>query len=398
MIMNGINDYMDYLTNLTEEQLRQVVLIPLFRRMGFKSVIEYHGTVEKGKDIICYYTDPSGEKHNLAAVVKRTNIHGAVGKKGSAGEILIQTEQSFNEPYTDIYNLKELVIDECWIVTSGEIKNTAIESIRGKLRKSNLDKFLRFIDGEKIVTLINEYMPEFWEGDRYFRILLHEMRSPIMSIRAYAELLEHYISEGKLDTETVKKVAADIRDTAKSLDALAYRSYFFGTRDIDLKMSPVSFDRFIRSVLLQFSRTLRRPGSQQVELDMKGIKITNSVEIDKRAFGNALECLLDNAGKFAKPDRPIELIVSYNGAEIIIRVRDYGIGVPKDMEERIFQPFFRTEKSTRISPVGIGIGLTVARKIVRQHGGELRLTRNADPTEFSIYLPYEDKSNDSNRR
>src|SRR5580700_3801550 len=55
-------------------------------------------------------------KHYVAVVVKKGDIHGSVSKHGSASEVLFQMEQSLNEPYTDIYDLKEIRFDECWAV------------------------------------------------------------------------------------------------------------------------------------------------------------------------------------------------------------------------------------------------------------------------------------------
>ena len=97
----------EYLQSLSEDQLRNIVLIPLLTQIGFADVIEYHGSVEKGKDIICRFRDMLGEVRYVGVVVKRTDIHGAVGKTGSAGEVLLQVQQTFDQPYTDIFDLKE---------------------------------------------------------------------------------------------------------------------------------------------------------------------------------------------------------------------------------------------------------------------------------------------------
>ncbi len=178
------NEKLKILQALNENRLRQEVLIPLFREMGFKDVIEYHGTAEKGKDIIFYETDKFDAKIYTGVVVKKEPIKGAVGKPGGAMEVLFQVDQTFNEAYTDVYGLKELVIDRCIVITSRNITNTAIESIKGKLKKSNLDKLVNFFDGGKIVDLLDDHMPGyFFKEFNAFKAYFDAMKTDFQTIR-----------------------------------------------------------------------------------------------------------------------------------------------------------------------------------------------------------------------
>ena len=97
---------LDMLRKLNESQLRKEVLVPLFEKMGFKDVIQYHGSVEKGKDIIFYELDKFDEKIYTGVVVKAGDITGSVSSSSGAMNVLNQIQQTLNEPYTDIYGLK----------------------------------------------------------------------------------------------------------------------------------------------------------------------------------------------------------------------------------------------------------------------------------------------------
>jgi predicted NACHT family NTPase len=213
------------LQGLSEDRLRKEVLIPLFRAMKFKDVIEYHGTAEKGKDIIYYTEDSFGDRSYTSVVVKKTTITGAVGKKGNAKEILFQIEQSFDEPYTDVYGLKELVIDKCVVVTCKDIKNTAIESIRGKLKKSNLDKLLRFIDGNKLIELLDKHMPNyFFKEIEYFNTYFNALKTDFERIKDISAIgqkepvpLENIYVSLKL-TETVKEREIPVDEDRKIVE------------------------------------------------------------------------------------------------------------------------------------------------------------------------------------
>jgi HEAT repeat protein/GTPase SAR1 family protein len=171
--------------NLNEERFRREILIPLFRAMGFKDVIEYHGGIaEKGKDIIYYTMDDFENKEYTGVVVKANDITGSVSDDKGAMNILFQIKQTLQEGYTDVYNLNKLKIDKCLVITSGTIKNTAIESINGELEDSHLNKLVKFIDIEKLIDLIDKHMPSaFWEEYDYFNKYCISMRQEFAEIK-----------------------------------------------------------------------------------------------------------------------------------------------------------------------------------------------------------------------
>lgn len=154
---------LNMLRKLNESRLRIEVLVPLFQKMGFKDVIEYHGSAEKGKDIIFFYElDKFDNKIYTGVVVKAGDITGSASSSSGAMNVLNQIQQTLNEPYTDIYGLKELKIDRCIVITTGKITSQAVESIKGSLKGFNLDKLLSFFDGNKIVDLLEKHMPGYF--------------------------------------------------------------------------------------------------------------------------------------------------------------------------------------------------------------------------------------------
>lgn len=147
---------------LSESELRSRVLVPLLEDMGFTDVMEYHGLLEFGKDIVFYDKDRFGDRVFYAIVAKKGRIHGSVSKSGSMSEVVYQAEQALGEPWLDPSRLTRHRIDKVIIAASGTITHVASMSIAARLQ----DKPVRFLDGNKIVELIDKYAPGIWERIR----------------------------------------------------------------------------------------------------------------------------------------------------------------------------------------------------------------------------------------
>jgi two-component system, OmpR family, sensor histidine kinase KdpD len=110
---------------------------------------------------------------------------------------------------------------------------------------------------------------------------------------------------------------------------------------------------------------------------------------DPELLGLAITQLLDNARKYSNPESVVKLMMAVDGEYANIRVSNEGVSIPLNDRERIFERFFRSAETEHIAP-GSGLGLYVARKIVRAHDGALDLERSspdANVTTFLVRLP-----------
>ena len=112
------------------------------------------------------------------------------------------------------------------------------------------------------------------------------------------------------------------------------------------------------------------------------------VKLDAESFGRALWNLLDNAAKYSAPESAIEVELGSTDDHAVVRVRDYGIGVPQKEQQQIFRKFVRGADHATSGVRGTGLGLTMVDQIVRGHGGEVRLdSQIGRGSVFSIFLP-----------
>jgi len=112
------------------------------------------------------------------------------------------------------------------------------------------------------------------------------------------------------------------------------------------------------------------------------------VRADPEAIKQVLLNLLSNAEKYSRDRKEIEVAVSRHALEVTLTVSDRGIGVPDKERERIFREFYRVDDSLSSGVQGTGLGLSIARRIARDHGGDITcVPRDGGGARFVVRLP-----------
>jgi len=96
-----------------------------------------------------------------------------------------------------------------------------------------------------------------------------------------------------------------------------------------------------------------------------------AVSADRVRLEQAVRRLVDNAIRYSPPGGDVEIAVAQSDNDVVISVRDQGIGIPADQQHRIFELFFRAHAGTPHDVGGLGIGLFMAREIAVRHGGAM---------------------------
>lgn len=195
----------------------------------------------------------------------------------------------------------------------------------------------------------------------------HELKTPLTAISGYAELIENNMVDGDKQI----KFASDIRKNADRLVVLINDII----RLSELDHSEVDVN-FTQQNLYEVAK--ERVELLQANVSKKNITLSLSGE-DTYILSNRgmlielLDNLIQNAIRYNVPGGKVEVIISEQDGSPALIVKDTGIGIPESDRDRVFERFYRVDKSRSRETGGTGLGLAIVKHIVDLHGGEIKL-------------------------
>lgn len=194
----------------------------------------------------------------------------------------------------------------------------------------------------------------------------HELKTPLTAISGYAELIE----AGMVDEEKQKHFIQEIRKNAQRL--LSLINDIIRLSELDRTDSQSTFDKFdLNEIVSECMEALDvNAKNRQVTLEYTGEKcnICGSKEMMRELTDN----LVQNAIRYNKPNGSVWVEV-HGGDQPRLVVKDNGIGIPADEQQRIFERFYRVDKSRSKATGGTGLGLAIVKHIVEIHDAKLSL-------------------------
>ncbi len=216
--------------------------------------------------------------------------------------------------------------------------------------------------------------------------LSHEVRTPLQGILGITEILEQGNLSLAQQQEYLNLVKTRSRDVQNIIEALLDIA---SLESGEIKSSATEFDlgEYVKSVVHDFSKeVLFIDPSLKVEF-VNQLTSNRMVEIDQQHLKQVLNNLLYNASKFSD-DGKIEVKLIRDDYFFKISVRDEGIGIEPDKLEDIFTPFRQADEGFSRSKGGIGLGLSISKKMVELWGGEISVTSEPGKgSTFSINIP-----------
>ena len=223
------------------------------------------------------------------------------------------------------------------------------------------------------------------QKDEFLGIASHELKTPVTSIKAYAEILQETFSEAKdvnsarlmakLDNQVdrLTKLIKDLLDVTKVSEG-----------QLHLTIEKFSVEELIDNMVEEMQRTARQ---HTIRLTVSKLP---AISGDKERIGQVLTNLLSNAIKYSPKSNEILVNAKHEENKIVISVTDFGIGMSQGTVSRLFERFFRSDNPMARSYPGLGLGLYISMEIMKRHKGTITVKSEKDKgSTFTMMLPTE---------
>jgi signal transduction histidine kinase/CheY-like chemotaxis protein len=234
----------------------------------------------------------------------------------------------------------------------------------------------------EIRDLVGQLHKRVEERDQFLAMLSHELRNPLAAMTLAVNSLEE---QGKVSDER-SIIARQTRHLGKLVDDLLDISRVTSGKIVLHKTRVDLNDIAGHCVAMMRSRA----DARRLALTVAAVGDDAIVEADPVRLEQIITNLLSNAVKYTPPGGSIQVSVERDAGDAVLRVRDSGKGIPAEMLTRVFEMFMQGDVSIDRSEGGMGVGLTLVKNLVEQHGGSVRAYSGGrgSGSEFVVRLPF----------
>lgn len=221
--------------------------------------------------------------------------------------------------------------------------------------------------------------------DEFLATLAHELRNPLAPIRTGLELMKLIKDDPAILEETRQTMERQTQQLITLVDDLLDVSRITQGK-LELRKCEVRLSDVVESAV-EASRPFIDEAGHELAVDLPGQPVL--IDGDPNRLAQVLSNLLNNAAKYTPQGGQIRLSARREGDEVVLSVKDTGIGIPADKLESIFEMFAQIDRPQERGYTGLGIGLTLVRSLVAMHGGSVEVhSEGVDRgSTFGVRLP-----------
>jgi two-component system, OmpR family, sensor histidine kinase ArlS len=207
----------------------------------------------------------------------------------------------------------------------------------------------------------------------------HELKTPLTVIVSYANMLKRW---GMKRPDILEEAIEAIHSESIRMKQLTEQMLLLAKGDTQwaLKIEQIDIAAICRETSKYLQQTFQRKISIHINTDHPLIMA------DEKKIKQLLYILVDNAIKYS--EKSIDISITRSSHFLFIAIADYGIGIPKEELERVYERFFRVDKARNRETGGSGLGLPIAKKIIAAHNGEMKIeSEEGKGTTVTLKLP-----------
>ncbi|EFX56603.1 MULTISPECIES: cell wall metabolism sensor histidine kinase VicK [unclassified Streptococcus] len=288
----------------------------------------------------------------------------------------------------DEYELRDLITQIPELTIDSQDVNGEYLSLR--VRFALVRRESGFISG--LVAVLHdttEQEKEERERRLFVSNVSHELRTPLTSVKSYLEALD----EGALyDPVAPDFIKVSLDETNRMMrmvtDLLHLSRIDNATTQLDVEL--INFTAFITFILNRFDKMRAQDQEKKYEL-VRDYPINSVwIEIDTDKMTQVIDNILNNAIKYSPDGGKITVSMKTTDDQMILSIKDQGLGIPKQDLPKIFDRFYRVDRARSRAQGGTGLGLAIAKEIIKQHNGFIwAKSEYGKGSTFTIVLPYD---------
>lgn len=288
----------------------------------------------------------------------------------------------------DEYELRDLITQIPELTIDSQDVNGEYLSLR--VRFALVRRESGFISG--LVSVLHdttEQEKEERERRLFVSNVSHELRTPLTSVKSYLEALD----EGALyDPVAPDFIKVSLDETNRMMrmvtDLLHLSRIDNATSQLDVEL--INFTAFITFILNRFDKMRSQDDEKKYEL-VRDYPINSVwIEIDTDKMTQVIDNILNNAIKYSPDGGKITVSMKTTDDQMILSIKDQGLGIPKQDLPKIFDRFYRVDRARSRAQGGTGLGLAIAKEIIKQHNGFIwAKSEYGKGSTFTIVLPYD---------
>ena len=223
--------------------------------------------------------------------------------------------------------------------------------------------------------------------DEFLATLAHELRNPLAPIKSGLHILGSATNPAQATT-AIEIMERQVGQMVRLVDDLLDVARIT-TGKVEIRSEPIDLAAAINDAI-ETSKPFADQRGQPLTVTPPATPVY--VNADRTRLAQVFANLLNNSAKYSEPGQPINLAFGRDGSDAVVRVRDMGIGIHPEMLPRVFEMFRQADRTGGRARGGLGIGLSLVKRIVEMHGGTVTATSEGlgRGSEFIVRLPATD--------